>query len=137
MPLSALHRHLVRRIFSRLAANPDNSTTLFYQRLFELNPHLRTVKDLENFEQQHHLMEILALAVKFMDQPVELAGWVEDMRRYNLGNLGEPHQVEAALLWLVEKQFDGVLTREMLQGWVQFCQWFVLLLLVNAGLDES
>jgi len=79
MPLSALHRHLVRRIFSRLAANPDNSTTLFYQRLFELNPHLRTVKDMENFEQQHHLMEILALAVKFMDQPVELAGWVDDM----------------------------------------------------------
>jgi|SRR5258707_573086 len=59
------------------------------------------------------------------------------MRRYNLGGLGEPHQVEAALLWLVEKQFEGVLTREMRQAWVQFCQWLVLLSLVNTGLDES
>jgi hemoglobin-like flavoprotein len=117
MTFSALDRHLVRRVFTQLAIDVEDSINLFYQRLSELAPDLLMTY---YFERGQHLMRMLALAVKFIDQPIALAAWADIMRQQHTIRDEDFQQVGDSLLWVIQKRFGDAFTWEMEQAWTQF-----------------
>src|SRR5688572_21864832 len=96
----------VRQSFALVAPIADIAATLFYRRLFELDPALRPMFPPSLDEQGRKLMQMIGAAVGQLDRPKVLVPVLENLGRRHVGyGVEDRHYdtVGAALLWTLEQ----------------------------------
>lgn len=112
---------LVRRSFALVSPIADSAASLFYSRLFELDPSLRPLFKTNLESQGSKLMGMIATAVALLDQPEKLMPVVRNLgRRHVAYGVEERHYdtVGSALLWTLEKGLGAEFTPEVENAWV-------------------
>ncbi len=114
-------KNLVQGTFAQVAPIAEVVAELFYGRLFEVAPELRSMFRGDMKEQGRKLMQMLAVAVKSLDRLHEILGVAREMghRHAGYGVRNEHYDtVAAALLWTLEKALAGGFTPEVKSAWV-------------------
>ena len=78
-------KSLVQQTFAQVVPIADQAAALFYGRLFELDPSLRSLFKNDIRAQGQKLMQMLGYAVGKLDAPDELAPAVEGLGRKHVG----------------------------------------------------
>ena len=126
--LTPLHKHLVRRTFTRLVIDADEVLRLFRQRLGETNPLLLSLVLVET--QPYRPMEMLALIISLLDHPQVLSTKLKMMQAQQPQELvsGENlRQLGDVLLWVVEQEIGDGFTAETQTAWLEFYRYLVYL----------
>ena len=113
---------LIQESFRQVLPGLDSAATLFYARLFELDPSLRPMFRGDMKEQGRKLMQMLALAVTSLSQLDKLVPAVRAMGARHAGyGVREEHYatVGAALLWTLEKGLGPSFTDEVRVAWTK------------------
>jgi hemoglobin-like flavoprotein len=111
---------LVQKSFAVIAPIADDAAVLFYQRLFELDPSLKSMFKGDMADQRRKLMQMLTAAVKGLQRLDRLVPVVEDLGRRHVGyGVTDQHYetVGAALLWTLEKGLGREFTLEVREAW--------------------
>ncbi len=113
---------LVRSSWQQVLPIKDTAAQLFYGRLFELDPSLRSMFKGDMVEQGRKLMAIINTAVNSLDNLGPILGAVEDMgRRHVAYGVTEAHYdtVGSALIWTLGKGLGEQFTPEVEDAWVE------------------
>ena len=111
---------LVKSTWSQVSPIADKAAELFYGKLFELDPELKSLFKNDMTEQGRKLMQMISTAVNSLDKLEAVVPAVE--------NLGERHAgygvkdkdydtVGIALLWTLETGLGNAFTPEAKQAW--------------------
>jgi hemoglobin-like flavoprotein len=120
MKLTLIQIRLVQRSFGRAATKKRLIATLFYDRLLEINPALRSMFKGDMEEQGRKFMRMLALIVSHLHEPEELKRRMQanSQRHARLGIQPEHYQtVCTALLWALEQGLGREFTPAMREAW--------------------
>ena len=112
---------LVQSSFKKVLPISEQAAELFYNRLFEIDPALRPLFKSDMKEQGKKLMQMLATAVRGLDNLEALAPAVKDLgaRHVGYGVKDEHYQtVATALLWTLEKGLGPDFTPETREAWI-------------------
>src|SRR5215204_1012680 len=118
--LTLAQKQLVQESFAVIAPIAGDAATLFYRRLFELEPSLQRMFRGDMAEQRKKLMQMLTAAVKGLDRLDQLVPVVQDLgRRHATYGVADAHYdtVGAALLWTLEKGLGAQFTPEAREAW--------------------
>jgi nitric oxide dioxygenase len=113
---------LVKESFEKVRPIADQAAALFYGRLFELDPALRSLFHGDMVEQGRKLMASLALATATLDRPDQLLPVVRSLGVRHVGyGVREEHYatVGAALLWTLEKGLGADFTPAVRAAWTE------------------
>lgn len=113
---------LVRGSWQQVLPISDTAAQLFYGRLFELDPSLRSLFKGDMTEQGRKLMAIINTAINSLDNLGPILGAVEDMgRRHVAYGVTEAHYdtVGAALIWTLGKGLGEQFTPAVKEAWVE------------------
>ena len=119
--MTQIQLELVRVSFAQVAQMADAAGALFYRRLFELDPSLRSLFRSDLQEQGRKLIQMLGLAVAWLDRPDMLLPTIEALgRRHELyGVKSRDYQtVGEALLWTLAKGLGEAFTPEVRGAWI-------------------
>ena len=111
---------LVQESWKRVAPIKDEAAQLFYNRLFELDPNLRTLFKGDLAEQRRKLMAMLGAAVGSLDRPDTLLPILRELGRKHMGygvKTQDYDTVGAALLWTLEQGLGTAFTAEVCDAW--------------------
>lgn len=111
---------LVRSSFANVRPIADTAAWLFYTRLFELDPELRSLFHGDMREQGRKLMSMIALAVEQLDRPDALLPAVRRLgqRHQSYGVVARHYDtVGAALLWTLEHGLGDQWTPAVRDAW--------------------
>jgi len=112
---------LVKSTWASVLPIADTAASLFYDRLFEVNPPTRALfKSNDLPEQRRKLMQALAVVVSGLDHLEQLVPTVEALGKRHAGyGVTEAHyaSVGAALLWTLEQGLASAWTREAEAAW--------------------
>lgn len=121
MSLSAHQITLVQTSFSKVSPIADTVASLFYSRLFKLDPSLESMFKGDIREQGRKLMQLLAFAVKSLDSLESLVPHVKALgqRHLNYGvSQAHYHTVGSALLWTLQQGLGEEFTPEVEGAWL-------------------
>lgn len=113
---------LVQGSFEKVSPIADTAAELFYKKLFELDPSLRRLFHADMKEQGRKLMNMLALAVKGLDNLEALLPAVKHLGRSHGGyGVTDEHYatVGTALLWTLEKGLGDDFTPDVKRAWTE------------------
>lgn len=119
--MDARSKQLVQDSWTKVEPIADVAATLFYDRLFELDPALRALfpsRDLG--EQKKKLMQTLTIAVRGLDRLDQLTPALEALGRRHVGyHVKDRHYdtVGQALLWALEQGLGAGFTPEVRDAW--------------------
>jgi hemoglobin-like flavoprotein len=120
-PLSARQIALVQSTWQSVVPIADQAASLFYGKLFELDPHLKALfANTEMQAQQKKLMQMITVAVKGLDHLDKIVPAVQELGRRHVGyGVEEAHYatVGAALLWTLEQGLGKDFTPEVQGAW--------------------
>jgi hemoglobin-like flavoprotein len=111
---------LVQTSFALVAPISDTAATLFYNRLFELDPSLRKLFAEDLREQRLKLMAMLATAVNSLHRWAEISPQVKKLGQRHIDYGVKPNDyatVRAALLDTLEKGLGDAFTPPVRQAW--------------------
>lgn len=111
---------LVRTTWEQVAPQPESAAVLFYRRLFELDPELRSLFKGDMNEQGRKLMTIIGMAVGGLGRLESLVPAIEDLGRRHAGYGVKDEDydtVGAALLWTLETGLGDAFTQEAKEAW--------------------
>jgi nitric oxide dioxygenase len=111
---------LVQVTFAQVVPIAATVADLFYERLFEIAPHVRPMFAKDRTEQKEQLMAMLGSAVAGLDHLDTLAPAVSALGRRHAGyGLEARHYVlvGSALLWTLEKALAEAFTLEVKDAW--------------------
>jgi hemoglobin-like flavoprotein len=114
-------KQLVQTSFAKVLPIAGAAADLFYNRLFELDPALRPLFKADLTEQKLKLMQMLATAVRGLDDLGTLVPAVRALgARHNGYGVKDEHYetVGAALLWTLEKGLGSDFTAETKDAWI-------------------
>ena len=114
------HIALVQRTFADVLPMADAAAALFYERLFTLDPTLRSLFHIDMHEQGRKLMAVLQLAVAGLSRLEELVPIVQALgRRHHGYGVRDAHYatVGAALLWTLQEGLGERFTPEVQAAW--------------------
>jgi hemoglobin-like flavoprotein len=114
------HIALVQCTFADVLPIADAAAALFYERLFTLDPTLRSLFHSDMHEQGRKLMAVLQLAVAGLSRLEELVPTVQALgRRHHGYGVRKAHYatVGAALLWTLQKGLGKRFTPEVQAAW--------------------
>lgn len=120
-PISLQQKEIVQRTFELVAPISDQAAEIFYNKLFELNPHLRPLFKTDIKSQGQKLMMMLSAAVKGLDNLDTLVPVVQDLgRRHVAYGVKDEHYatVGAALLFTLETGLGEVWNEEVKDAWL-------------------
>ncbi|WP_428261392.1 globin family protein [Haliangium sp.] len=127
---------LVQRSWSRVLPIADAAATMFYQRLFELDPSVRALFRSDMRAQKQKLMQTLGVAVGGLRKPAALLPVLEDLGRRHVGYMVRPHHydlVGQSLLWALREGLgEEVFTAEVEAAWTRV-YGFVASVMKDAG----
>lgn len=116
-------KQLVQDSWMKVEPIADTAATLFYDRLFELDPALRPLfpsTDLR--EQKKKLMQTLTVAVRGLYRLEDLTPALEALGRRHVGyGVEDSHYdtVGQALIWTLEQGLGDAFTPEVRDAWVE------------------
>jgi hemoglobin-like flavoprotein len=113
-------KQLVQETFALVAPIADTAASLFYGRLFEIDPSLRRMFRGDMAEQGKKLMSMIGMAVKGLDRLDMLVPAVEALgaRHADYGVRDQHYTTVAeALLWTLEKGLGDFYTEEVEEAW--------------------
>jgi hemoglobin-like flavoprotein len=111
---------LVRSSFAIVAPIADVAATIFYRRLFDLDPALRDLFPADLTAQRRNLMQTLTVVVRGLDRLDQIVPAVEALGRRHTGyGVRSEHfeTVGAALLETLEEGLGDVFTSETRDAW--------------------
>jgi hemoglobin-like flavoprotein len=112
---------LVRSTFEMIAPTAEQAATLFYEKLFEMDPSLRRMFRGDMTEQARKLMHVIGTAVHGLDHAQEITPVLHDLGRRHAGyGVQDRHYdtVAAALLWTLERGLGPAFTPQARSAWV-------------------
>ena len=113
---------LIKDSFRKVAPIADQAASLFYARLFELDPALRNLFHSDMAEQGRKLMQMLGMAVANLDQLDQLVPFVRALGlRHAAYHVKDEHYetVGEALLWTLGRGLGPAFTSEMQAAWAK------------------
>ena len=113
---------LVQDSWAKVVPISETAAELFYNRLFQLDPALRSLFKGDMKEQGKKLMTMIAVAVKGLSNLEQIVGAVQDMGRRHAGyGVKDEHYdtVGAALLWTLEQGLEDAFTEEVKAAWTE------------------
>ena len=113
---------LVQSSWAKVAPIAPTAASLFYGKLFDLDPELRPLFKSDLTDQGRKLMQMLALAVRGLSDLDLLVPAVEDLGRRHLGygvRQKDYDTVGSALLWTLEQGLGEEFTPEVRTAWTQ------------------
>ena len=114
------HIALVQRTFADVLPMADTAAALFYERLFTLDPTLRSLFHSDMHEQGRKLMAVLQLVVAGLSRLEELVPIVQALGQRHRGyGVRDAHYatVGAALLWTLQEGLGERFTPEVQAAW--------------------
>ncbi|MGU3465899.1 methyl-accepting chemotaxis protein [Methylobacterium sp. C33D] len=120
--ISAAQVALVRSSFATVQSMGDAAADIFYGRLFDTAPQVRSLFPDDMSAQKRKLVAMLALAVSNLDKPEALVATVRDLgdRHAGYGALQAHYEaVGAALLWTLEQGLGPDFTPEVRDAWAE------------------
>ena len=118
--MTETHQQLIRSTFAEVDRISQVFALTFYQRLFELDPRLRTLFRNDIEEQSRKLMQFLRQLVESIDHTEDILPALESLgRRHATYGVREEHYetVGAALLWAFGQVLGGGFTAEAQAAW--------------------
>jgi hemoglobin-like flavoprotein len=115
-------KELVQQTFAVVAPIADAAAAIFYARLFELDPSLRPMFKIDIEEQGRKLMQVLAVAVRGLDDLPTLVPVVQALGARHAGyGVKDEHYgtVATALLYTLDKGLGEKFTPEVKEAWVE------------------
>jgi hemoglobin-like flavoprotein len=128
---------LVRTSFARVLPISEAAADLFYDRLFELAPQVRTLFPADLREQKRKLMAMLATAVGGLNDLESLVPKIKVLgaRHLAYGATAVHYEVVGdALLWTLERGLGEAFTTEVRSAWTNVYR--VLSTTMQAGAAE-
>ncbi len=113
---------LVKTSWQQVLPIQDTAASLFYGRLFELDPALRALFRGDMAEQGRKLTTMITMVVTSLDNLAPLLGAVEDLGRRHVGyGVTEAHYdtVGSALLWTLGKGLGEQFTPRVEAAWIE------------------
>src|SRR5262249_35202768 len=114
---------LVQSSWEQVVPIADTAAKLFYNRLFDIDPSLKTLfAQTDMAEQRKKLMQIITVAVRGLQRIDELLPAIEAMGRRHSGyGVKEEHYttVATALLWTLEQGLGPAFTPQVRSAWVE------------------
>ena len=114
-------KKLIRDTWTQAVPIADRAATLFYQRLFEVDPSARSLfRTTDMAQQRKKLLQVLSAAVSSLDNLGALRKTVEDLGRRHAGyGVKDAHydSVGVALLWTLEQGLGSAWTAEAAAAW--------------------
>jgi len=107
--------------FSLVEPIAETAASLFYTRLFELDPSLRPLFKTDLKTQGEKLMSTLKLVVVGLSNPEKVIPAVQSLGKRHAGYGVQPQHyatVGEALLWTLEKGLGDAYTSEVKDAWV-------------------
>ncbi|HEX8221101.1 MAG TPA: globin family protein [Chloroflexia bacterium] len=115
--------HLVQSTFEQVLPIADAIMALFYSRLFELDPRLRSLFHGDLQERGHKFMAMLHLAVANLSHPDTVVPMLHALGRrhstYGVTDL-DYDTMSDALLWTLERSLGPAFTHEAQVAWTDF-----------------
>ena len=111
---------LVQSSFDLVTPMLEAATTMFYERLFQLDPSLRRMFHGPQAEQARKLAHVLTVVVKGLSRPQQILGAVEELGRRHATYGVEPRHyatVGSALLWTLQTGLGDAFTHEVREAW--------------------
>lgn len=118
--VSEQQKALVQESFKVVEKISDVAADMFYQRLFDIEPDLRSLFSEDLREQKKKLMGALKVLVNTLDHPDKLIPILEDMgRKHKTYGVVEDHFVPVAdaLVWTLEEGLGSDFTEEVRHAW--------------------
>jgi hemoglobin-like flavoprotein len=118
--LTAQQVTLVKDSWAQVLPISETAARLFYQRLFELDPELRSLFKSDITEQGRKLMQMITAAVRGLDNMSALLPLLQDLgrRHMNYGVRRKDYDtVGTALLWTLEQGLGLRFTPEVRSAW--------------------
>lgn len=112
----------VRAGFAKLAPIRDEIGALFYNKLFEIAPHLQPLFRSDPESQGHMLMTAIQAVVDGLDNPEQVARHVAEIGHRHHGYGAQPADFDAfgaALLWTLRQCLGPDYTDAFETGWVE------------------
>jgi hemoglobin-like flavoprotein len=138
VPMTPEQKTLVQDSFALIAPDADRAGLLFYDRLFQLDPRLRTLFHGDMGAQSRKLMHILAIAIKGLDDLEAIVPAVRSLgRRHTAYGVTENdfETVGAALLWTLEHGLGDAFNAQVREAWVTV--YGVLAKTMQAGMQQA
>ena len=113
-------KQLVKRSFEQVKPIADVAATLFYGRLFDLDPNLERLFKGDLHTQGRMLFQVMSVVVGGLDDLDELAPSMQALGKRHAGYGVEDHHyktVGAALLWTLERGLGSAFTVEVKAAW--------------------
>jgi hemoglobin-like flavoprotein len=120
--MDSKQKDLVQSSFALVVPIAGQAADLFYDRLFQIDPGLRSLFKSDLSEQKKKLMQMLAAAVRGLDDLEALVPAVRDLgARHNGYGVKDEHYdtVATALLWTLEQGLGAAFTPETREAWVE------------------
>ncbi|HEX5221055.1 MAG TPA: globin family protein [Verrucomicrobiae bacterium] len=111
---------LVQTTWEKCVPIADQAATLFYGKLFELDPNLKPLFKSDMKEQGRKLMTMITVAVRGLGDLDKLVPAVRDLGRRHVGyGVKDEHYatVGSALLWTLEQGLGSAFTPEVKDAW--------------------
>ena len=112
---------LVKTSWEKVVPISEKAAELFYGKLFELDPSLKSLFTSDMTEQGKKLMKMINTAVNGLDRLDAIVPAVQDLGRRHVGyGVKDEHYdtVGAALLWTLETGLGDAFTPEVKESWV-------------------
>lgn len=119
--MNAKQIQLVQESFLVVKPIAYTAATLFYERLFLLDPSLRPYFKADLTEQKGKLMSTLGYVVFSLDRPERIIPSVQALGKRHAGYGVEPGHYEtvgAALIWTLDKGLGDLFTPEVEEAWI-------------------
>jgi len=116
------HIALVQQVMIDILPQADDVAQAFYQRLFELDPSLRSLFTHDPAEQRRKFMDMLATLVAGLDRLHTLLPEIHELGRRHTGYGVKPEHYAVAgvaLLGAVEQTLGHQLSDEARSAWIQ------------------
>ncbi len=118
----------VKETFQRVVPIADRLAPLFYARLFELDPQLRSLFAGDMTEEGRKLINIIALTVAALERPSHVVTILHDLAARQLGpGTKEEHYftVGIAWMWTLEKGLGPDFTPAVQAAWTSVLTYVV------------
>lgn len=114
------HIALVQSTWEKVHPISETAAELFYGRLFELDPSVKSLFKVPINEQGRKLMQMIGVAVKELNRLETLVPALQNLGKRHVGYGVEDHHydtVGAALLWTLERGLGTDFTPEVRAAW--------------------
>lgn len=113
---------LVQESWEKVVPISEKAAELFYGKLFEMDPSVEALFEIDTEEQGRKLMNTINLAVRGLNKLDALVPVLKELgrRHLNYGVQDEHYDtVGGALLWTLEQGLGDAFTREVKEAWTE------------------